>query len=128
MRNLPALRQPLLPSLVSDRQPPAPHRREHTGATALRLTLSLLVVVTVGAIAPLAHVTPPDQTWIVGIYDNADYDDAILAILGVDGVPHGGGPIFFPWATITQLRSSSRPVSVTSDPRLTPADRAPPLR
>ena len=128
MRNLPALRQPLVPSLVSDRQRPAPHRREHAGATALRLTLSLLVVVTFGAIAPLAHVMPPDQTWIGGFYDNADYDEVILAVMGVDGAPDSGRSVLFPWATITQLRSSTRPVSVASDPRLTLADRAPPLR
>src|SRR5262249_14396748 len=27
------------------------------------------------------HVSPPDQTWIPGLYDNADHDDAVLAII-----------------------------------------------
>jgi len=94
----------------------------------LQFALSVLTLLTFGTITPLAYATPPDQTWIGGLYDHADYDDAVLAILGVDGALHGGRPIFFPWATITQLRSSSRPVSFTSDPRLTLADRAPPLR
>ena len=128
MRNLPALRRPLVPSLVSDSQRPAPHRREHAGATALRLTLSLLVVVTFGAITPLAHVMPPDQTWIGGFYDNADYDDVILAVIYVEGAPDSGGSVFFPWTAIARLHSSPYPVSVTSYPRLTLADRAPPLR
>jgi len=29
---------------------------------------------------PLAQASPPDQTWISGWYDNADYDDAIVSI------------------------------------------------
>jgi hypothetical protein len=45
----------------------------------------------------LAHASPPDPTWIPGIYDNADFDDAILAVLSIDGVtitvPLDPGPI-----------------------------------
>ena len=38
------------------------------------------------ALAPLAQATPPDQTWIGGIYDNADYDDIVLNITSAVGV------------------------------------------
>ena len=33
------------------------------------------------ALAPLAEASPPDQTWIAGVYDNSDYDDAVLAVI-----------------------------------------------
>ena len=33
------------------------------------------------ALTPAAHASPPDQTWIAGLYDNADYDDAVLAVI-----------------------------------------------
>ena len=32
------------------------------------------------ALLPAAYASPPDQTWIAGLYDNADYDDAVLFI------------------------------------------------
>jgi len=31
------------------------------------------------ALTPAAHASPPDQTWIAGLNDNADCDDAVLA-------------------------------------------------
>lgn len=37
--------------------------------------LALLVV-----LAPLAYASPPDQTWLPGLYDNADFDDAVIAL------------------------------------------------
>ena len=33
----------------------------------------------------LAHASPPDPTWIPGLYDDADYDDVVLALLAIDG-------------------------------------------
>jgi hypothetical protein len=40
------------------------------------------------AIAPLAHSSPPDPSWLAGgLYDDGDHDDAVLAIIGTSGVP-----------------------------------------
>ena len=122
------LREALVSGLESDRRRSWQHRAEPACATTLRLALSILVILTFGAITPLAYVMPPDQTWIGGFYDNADYDDAILAVMDTDSAPASGGSVFFPWTGMTQLRSMPRPVSVTSYPQLTLADRAPPLR
>jgi hypothetical protein len=94
----------------------------------LRLAVTLFAAVTVGTITSLAHVMPPDQTWISGFYDNADYDDAVVAVMGVDYAPHSCRWVFLPWTQITQFLASPHPVSVTRHPRLTLADRAPPLR
>jgi len=93
----------------------------------LQFALSVLTLLTFGTIMPLAYATPPDQTWIGGFYDHADYDDVIFAIMGVDGAPDGGGPAFLPWTPIAQRHPSSRPVSITSHSPLTLADRSPPL-
>ena len=43
----------------------------------LRTLLAVLVL----SLTPVAHASPPDQTWIAGLYDNADYDDAVLAVM-----------------------------------------------
>jgi len=35
---------------------------------------------------PLAHASPTDSPWIPGIYDGADFDEAIEAVLSASGV------------------------------------------
>ena len=32
------------------------------------------------ALTPLAHASPPDPSWIRGLYDDADFDDVIVLI------------------------------------------------
>lgn len=41
------------------------------------------------ALVSLAYASPPDPTWIAGIYDSADYDD-VVALL-TDGTGAGSG-------------------------------------
>jgi len=42
----------------------------------------LSLVAAILTLAPVAHASPPDQTWIAGFYDNADFDDVVLFIVG----------------------------------------------
>ena len=53
-------------------------------ATAREVILHGLVVpslvAAILALAPAAHASSPDQSWIAGLYDNADFDDVILFI------------------------------------------------
>ncbi len=46
----------------------------------------MLIVAVMGAVIPMAYATPPDQTWIAGLYDNADYDDAVMFVTSAVGV------------------------------------------
>jgi hypothetical protein len=47
----------------------------------MRRLLLLLLGGAMVALTPVAHASPPDQTWIAGLYDDADYDDAVLAVI-----------------------------------------------
>ena len=48
------------------------------------------VLAAVVALVPLAYASPPDPSWIGGLYDDADYDDVILLVLATaDAVPTG---------------------------------------
>src|SRR5215472_11781195 len=59
----------------------------HSRRTMKRwLGLSVLVVVSVVTLTPLAYATPPDQTWIAGLYDNADYDDVVALVTSTASV------------------------------------------
>jgi hypothetical protein len=50
------------------------------------MTRRFLLLVLAGAmlaLTPVAEASPPDQTWIAGLYDNADYDDVVRAVTGI---------------------------------------------
>ena len=46
-----------------------------------------MLAVVLGALPFLAHASPPDQTWLTGLFDDADHDDVILIITGFSGAP-----------------------------------------
>jgi hypothetical protein len=45
--------------------------------TSCRGCLILLISAVLASIPTLAHASPPDPTWIPGIYDDADFDDVV---------------------------------------------------
>ena len=58
---------------------------------AVKPTISraFLAVVTLGVLAALsglAYASPPDASWIPGIYDNADLDDVVVLVTAASGV------------------------------------------
>ncbi len=53
-------------------------------APALTGILALLV--------PLAYASPPDPTWIPGLYDNADYDDVVGLVTDGTGASSSQAP------------------------------------
>ena len=53
--------------------------------TGRRLS-AVVILLVVGWLVPLAYASPPDQTWIPGITDNADHDDAIILVTSGVGV------------------------------------------
>ena len=62
-----------------------------------RVSLVVLLLGVLIALTPLAHASPPDPTWIPGFYDDADYDDVVLAVTGAvaageSGVVDPAGP------------------------------------
>ena len=95
------------------------------------LSQAILVVVTLGVLAVLtglAYASPPDASWIPGIYDNADLDDVVVLVTAASGVV---GPVDLaglhamppPTATAV-LPSEKAPVSDCPAPLHA---RAPPL-
>jgi hypothetical protein len=47
-----------------------------------RFSLAILPVllVAITALTPLAFASPPDPSWVQGIYDGADFDDVVVFI------------------------------------------------
>jgi hypothetical protein len=80
------------------------------------------------ALWPMAYASPPDQSWLGGFFDDADYDDVVLLITGCSPatsmhVAYGPRPA---WVVIA-------PVAVADDDSVSPPPtsshdtRAPPV-
>ena len=90
--------------------------------------LALLIAGVLLALTPVAHASPPDQTWIPGLYDDADYDDIVLVLMSTVGASDGAllvpvGPRI-EVLDIVLSRRSSRPAAAL---RIPYHRRAPPL-
>ncbi len=42
--------------------------------------LTWLIAAVVCALVPLAYATPPDPTYLAGVWDDADYDDVVILV------------------------------------------------
>ncbi len=51
----------------------------------LRAPLVVLVLTLAATLPAVAHASPPDPSWISGVYDDADYDDVILLVTSGTG-------------------------------------------
>ncbi len=47
-------------------------------ARRARVALALLLLLGLSGLTPLAYASPPDPSWVRGIYDDADYDDVVV--------------------------------------------------
>ena len=102
-------------------------RVEHLpGPLLIGRLVALLLIGALVTLVPLAHGRPPDQTWISGLYDDADHDDAVLAVTDGIGFPVNDGPAISPVDspnTLVALLVLAR----LDPPRIDPAPRAPPF-
>ena len=48
----------------------------------VRSLIALVVLGLVVCLRPMAFASPPDQSWLGGLFDDADYDDVILMLTG----------------------------------------------
>ncbi len=47
----------------------------------LLVAVALLLLLPVGGLTSLAYASPPDPSWISGIYDGADFDDVVVMLM-----------------------------------------------
>lgn len=67
------------------------------------------------ALRPMAFASPPDQSWLGGLFDDADYDDVILLVTGATPVV-STNPDFGP----VPERVLVGAVTVTDEPSVVP--------
>jgi hypothetical protein len=98
-----------------------------TGVIPRRFTVLVLLGALL-ALCPLAHASPPDETWIGGIYDAADYDDVVLLVTGgLEALENSPAPVLRPVSELVD-RVPTTPQPAASEPvPLFESGRAPPL-
>jgi hypothetical protein len=93
----------------------------------LRPTLFLIPVALLVVLTPLAFASPPDPSWIRGIYDDADFDDVIVFLTSGGGVVEPSSSDVVPWqvavADVFQAAEEPRsaPALYSKPPRAPPA-------
>ena len=93
-----------------------------SGLIAMSLALLIIAPVT------LAHASPPDQTWLEGIYDQADFDDIVdLLTSSLEASGSATTPGAQPWLALEPKLCPARVAGPASVPASSPPLRAPPI-
>src|SRR5262245_61691640 len=91
------------------------------------LSAMLLVLLMIAPVT-LAHASPPDPTWVAGVYDQADFDDVVgLLAAALEATESTAAPkagaCFIPAPTLCPATVAY----VASAPAYSPPLRAPPI-
>jgi hypothetical protein len=79
-----------------------------------RLTLVPLLGVVLLTLVAFAHASPPDATWQLGIYDDADFDDVVDFIVSLSAAPVDSVP------GLSHRAPAAAAATVVSEPRVLP--------
>jgi hypothetical protein len=91
----------------------------------MRRALAALVLASIGALPAMAHASPPDPIWIIGLYDDGDRDDLIALAAwatGATGAPPDAHLTLFPAVGLPPVHDRAPAGSAPSPVR----SRAPP--
>ena len=89
--------------------------------------LAFSLCVLISSLSILAYASPPDPSWVRGVYDDADFDDVVCLILANaglvdDSAPREGRPDF----VLIGAEVPPDDLSVASFSLSSPQPRAPP--
>jgi len=92
-----------------------------------RSALLLVLIALLSILPALAEASPPDQAWLAGLYDDADYDDVVRLLTSADGVvePNTPGDVGLARPVIASPFRSDETLSRLE--RSSAAARAPPV-
>lgn len=90
--------------------------------------VALLLLGALAALSPLAYASPPDPTWIAGLYDDGDSDAVVLLVVdGVSDLPAASVATLAVIAIVIGMVPGLCPHKAAGLPRLADFGRAPPL-
>jgi hypothetical protein len=88
------------------------------------MLLALLIIAPV----TLAHASPPDQTWLAGVYDQADFDDVVgLLTSALEASDSTTGPEVGPCLALAPKLCLATVAGLVSAPAYSAPLRGPPI-
>jgi hypothetical protein len=94
---------------------------------AWRRTLMVVpLVVALVSLALLAYASPPDPTYVAGVWDDGDYDDVVLLAASSTSVTDAHTPCILPLELVVVIAVSADDQLVGSQPFSSRRSRAPP--
>ena len=98
------------------------HAPRPDGLSAMLLALLIIAPVT------LAHASPPDQAWLTGVYDQADFDDVVyLLTSALEATDSTGAPEAGPCLVLAPRLCPATVAWPATAPAYSAPPRAPPL-
>src|SRR5215831_12206710 len=52
----------------------------------LKLSVTPILFLVIALLTPMAYASPPDPSWIRGVYDGGDFDDIIVLVTSGAGI------------------------------------------
>ena len=95
----------------------------------VRLLLAVLALVLVApmlALTALAYAKPPDPSWVLGFWDEDDFDDVVGYVTSATGLVQRSAGQIHPIALQQSLKLPEFQASAASIPRAASNPRAPP--
>src|SRR5215475_9219591 len=91
------------------------------------LTVTFLAFLVIAPVT-LAHASPPDQTWLAAVYDQADFDDVVgLLTSALDATDSTAAPEVDACLALAPKLSLATVACPSSAPTYSPPLRAPPI-
>jgi|SRR5215472_1063711 len=98
------------------------HAPRPVGLSAMLLVLLMIAPVT------LAHASPPDPTWLAGVYDQADFDDVVCFLTSAfEATDSTVAPDAGPCLALAPKLCLAAVVGLVSAPAYSAPLRAPPI-
>jgi len=92
-----------------------------------RFTLVLLLGVVLVTLVAFAHASPPDATWLPGVYDATDFDEVVDFLVSLSAATPDAQPSLSPCITIASAAVVGREPGELPPRRLRSDDtRSPP--
>jgi hypothetical protein len=91
-----------------------------------RAVVVVPLVVALVSLALLAYASPPDPTYLGGVWDDGDYDDAVLLAASSTSITETHAPCIMPLELVVVIAVSADDQLVGSQPFASRRSRAPP--
>jgi hypothetical protein len=99
-----------------------------TISTRLGRLLAPTLALKLFVLTSLCYASPPDQTWIAGLYDDADHDEVVVEILDTWAVPPAAvAPCLHAPDSLRETPPSALPAIPSLLGHTALLDRSPPL-